>query len=99
MVWSIWACCSASMPPTAVEDFAVTAATAFLHPLAEIARLVACRAVDRLMRAGGGARRDAARPSSRPPHHVDLDADCRGCENFTHNNVDDGGHGASLEKA
>ena len=95
MVSSIWTCSSASMPPTRVEDLAIDGVHGLLHALAEIARLVAVAQLDRLMRAGGGARRHR-RAAHRAvfQHHIDLDGGIAAAvENFAADDVDDGGHG------
>ena len=78
-----------------LEDFAVDGLDRLQHALAEIARLVAVAQLDRLMRAGGGARRHR-RAAHRAvlQHHVDLDGGIAAAvENFAADDVDDGGHG------
>ena len=79
-----------------LEDLAVDGLDRLLHALAEIARLVAVAQFDRLMRAGGSARRHR-RAAQRAvlQHHIDLDGGIAAAiENFAADDVDDGGHGS-----
>ena len=83
-----------------VEDLAVDGVDRLLHALAEIARLVAVAQFDRLMGAGGGARRHR-RAAHRAvfQHHIDLDRGIAAAiENFAADDVDDGGHGSLFGK-
>ena len=101
MIWSIWTCSSTAMSLERLEDLAVDGLDRLLHALAEIARLVAVAQFDRLMRAGGGARRHR-RAADRAvfQHHIDLDGGIAAAiENFAADDVDDGGHGSLLELA
>ena len=77
-----------------LEDFAVDGLDRLLHALAEIALLVAVPQFDRLMRAGRGAR-GHRRAADRAvfQHHIDFNRGiATAIENFTANDVDDGGH-------
>ena len=83
-----------------LEDLAVDGLDRLLHALAEIARLVAVAQLDRLMRAGGGARRHrGAAHRAVFQHHIDFDRGIAAAvENFAADDVDDGGHGSLLER-
>ena len=90
---------SASMPASASKISPLTASTAFDHALALVARLVAVAQLDRLVGAGGGARRDR-RPAHGPVLEHDVDLDRRvaaAVEDLAADDVDDGGHGHYLE--
>ena len=95
MVWSMWIWFSASMPPIASNISPLTASTARLDALAEIA-LAAVAQFDRLMRAGRGAgRHRGAAHRAVFQHDVDLDGRVAAAvEDFAADDVDDGGHGA-----
>ena len=101
MIWSIWTCSSTAMIARGLEDFAVDGLDRLLHALAEIALLVAVAQLDRLMRAGGGARgHRGAADRAVFQHHIDFDRGIAAAiENFAANDVDDGGHGSLLEFA
>ena len=72
----------------------MTAATAFEHALAEVARLVAVAQLDRLVRAGRGARRHrGAAEAAVFQQHVDLDRRVApAIEDFASVDVDDSSH-------
>ena len=77
-----------------VENLAIDGLDRLPHALAEIARLVAVAQLNRLMRAGGGARRHR-RAAHRAvfQHHIDLDGGIAAAvKNFAADDVDDGGH-------
>ena len=78
-----------------IEDLAVDGVDRLAHALAAVARLVAVAQFHRLVRAGGGAgghRGTAARAVLQ--HDVDLDGRiAAGIENFTADDVGNGGHG------
>ena len=77
-----------------LEDLAVDGFDRLAHALAEIASLVAVAQFDRLMRAGGGARRHrGAADRAVFQHHVDFDGGIAAAvENFAADDVDDGCH-------
>ncbi len=77
-----------------LEDFAVDGLDRLLHALAEITLLVAVAQFDRLMRAGGGARRNGGTADRAVfQHHIDFNGGIApAIENFAANDVDDGGH-------
>ena len=80
-----------------VENLAVDGLDRVLHALAEIARLVAVAQLDRLMRAGRGARRHPG-AAARAVFQHDIDLHRRiaaAVQNFPADDVDDGGHGSS----
>ena len=95
MVWSIWTWSSTGIIAERLEDLAVDGCDRLLHALAEIARLVAVAELDRLVRAGGGARGDrGAADRAVLQHHIDLDRGIAAAiENFAADDVDNGGHG------
>ncbi len=84
-------------PADGVEDLAGDGVDRLAHALAEIA-LVAVAQLDRLVRPGRGPRRHggaAARPVGQ--HDVDLDGGIAAAvEDFTADDVDNGGHRSSL---
>ena len=77
----------------------LTASTALQHALAEIAALVAVAQLDRLVRAGRGARgHRGAALAAVLQHHVDLHGRVAAAvEDLAADDVDDGGHGGSLD--
>ena len=83
-VSSILTCCFGVHAADRVEDLAVDGGDRLAHALAEIALLVAVAQLDRLVRAGRGARRHGrAAEASRPPaRHRPRRSDCRGCRGF-----------------
>ena len=80
-----------------VENLAVDRVDRLAHALAEIALLVAVAQLDRLVRAGRGARRHrGAAERAVLQHDVDLDGRIAAAvEDFAADDVDDGGHGRS----
>ena len=77
-----------------VEDLAVDRIDRLLDALAEVARLVAVAQLDRLVRAGRGARRHRrATHGAILQHDVDLHRRVAAAvEDFAADDVDDGGH-------
>ncbi len=80
-----------------VENLAIDRFDGVADALAEIALLVAVAQLDRLMRAGGSARRHAgAAERAVGEHDVDLDGRVAAAvQNLPADNVDDGGHAGS----
>ena len=77
-----------------LEDFAVHGGDGLLHALAEIAALVAVAQLDRLMRAGGRARRHR-RAADRTVFENDIDLDrgvAAAVQDFAADDVNNGGH-------
>jgi hypothetical protein len=77
-----------------VEDLAIDPVDRFPHALAAIAALVPVAQLDRLMRAGRGARRHRGAPDRAAlQRHIDLDGRvATAVEDLTGGNVDDGSH-------
>ena len=81
-------------------DLAVDRRNGLQHALAGIACLVAIAALDRLMRAGGGARRNGS-AAHRAAVQMDIDLDggvATAVQNFAGVNVDDCAHGGCLQR-
>jgi len=81
-----------------IENLAVDGVDRLLHALAEVTLLVAVPQFHRLMRARGGAR-GHRRAADRAvfQHHIDFNRGIAAAiENFTADDVDDGGHGSLM---